>query len=66
MAKIIKLIKLADVDMGVGSFTGPLVYKATGEKKMCDVCGKERSMWVHWMKKDPTKRAYLCFGCGDH
>jgi hypothetical protein len=65
MAKT-KLIKLKDVDFSVGRFTGKLVFKETGEPKMCDVCAKDRSQWVHRMKKDPEKRAYLCFGCGNH
>jgi len=62
-----RLLKRKDVDLKVGAFTGELLHSVTGMPKMCDVCGKERAMWVHNTRsRTDTKKVYLCFGCGDH
>jgi len=59
-------MKLAEIDLSISRFTGPLMENGKQKQRLCDVCGREQAMWVHVLKKDSTKRAYLCFGCGGH
>lgn len=61
----VSLVKLKDVDLTVGAFTGRLRVRSTNALKLCDVCGKDAAMWQHLTKKG-ARKVYLCFGCGDH
>lgn len=59
-------MKKSDVDLSISRFVGPLMEKGVQKQRLCDLCGKEQAMWIHPLKKDDVKRAYLCFGCGGH
>ena len=67
-------LRLSQVDLHISSFTGPVLRTETGaifrgekaEPVMCQVCGKERAMWMHNLKKRIDRQVLLCFGCGEH